>query len=152
MSMFHSCYLLFDHFQHTLTHEPNILGFYIILFFIALDFTSITSHILNWMLFFLWLSLFIFSGVISPLISRIILGTYWPRDFIFQYPIFLSFHTLHRVLKEIILQCFSIPFSSGPCFFRTLHHDLSILVTLQSMSHSFIELDKAEVLPCYQFD
>ena len=43
----HSCHLLFDHFQFTLIHGPNILGFYAILFFTASDFTSITSHIHN---------------------------------------------------------------------------------------------------------
>ena len=36
----HSCPLLFDHFQFTLIHRPNILGFYAILFFTALDFIS----------------------------------------------------------------------------------------------------------------
>ena len=39
------------------------------LLFLALDFTSITSHIHNWVLFLLWLHLSILSGVISPLIS-----------------------------------------------------------------------------------
>ena len=38
-----------------------------------------------------------------------------------------SFHTVHGVLKERILKWFAIPSSSGPCFVRTLHHDLSIL-------------------------
>ena len=33
-----------------------------------------------------------------------------------------------------------IPFFSGPCFVRTLHHDLSIL---SGMAHRFTELDKA---------
>ena len=35
--------------------------------------------------------LFILSGVISPLISSSILGTYQPGEFIFQYPVFLPF-------------------------------------------------------------
>ena len=43
-----------------------------------------------------------------------------------------------------VLKWFAIPFSSGPCFARTLHHDLS-WVALHSMAHSFIELDKAVV-------
>ena len=38
----------------------------------------------NWVLFLLWLCLFILSGVISPLFSRNLLDTYWPREFIFQ--------------------------------------------------------------------
>ena len=42
--------------------------------------------------FLLLLCLFIPSGVISPLISHRILGTYQPEEFIFQCPIFLPFH------------------------------------------------------------
>ena len=83
---------------------------------------SITSHIQNWALFLFWLHLFILSGVISPLISSSILGTYWPGEFIFQCPIFLPFHTVYGVLMVRILKWFAIPFSSGPCFVRTLHH------------------------------
>ena len=45
----------------------NIPGSYAILFFTASDFTSITKHIHNWVLFPLWLSLFIPSGAISLL-------------------------------------------------------------------------------------
>ena len=45
--------------------------------------------------FSLWLCLFIPSGVISPLTSSSILGTYHPGEFIFQCPIFLAFHTVH---------------------------------------------------------
>ena len=86
----------------------------IILLFTALDLASITSHIHNWVLFLLWLHPFIFSGVISPLISSSILGTYWPGEFLFQYPIILPFHTVHGVLKARILKWFAIPFSSGP--------------------------------------
>ena len=47
--------------------------------------------------------------------------------FISQCHIFLPFHMVHGVLKAGILKRFAIPFSSGPCFVRTLHHDLSIL-------------------------
>ena len=39
----------------------------------------------------------------------------------------LPFHTVHGVLKAKILKWFAIPFSSGPHFVRTLHHDPSIL-------------------------
>ena len=56
-----------------------------------------------------------------------ILGTYWPGELIFQYHIFLPFHTLHGVLAAGILEWFVSPSSSGPCFVRTLHYDLSIL-------------------------
>ena len=58
--------------------------------------SSITSHIHNWVLCLLWLHPFILSGVISPLISCSILGTYWSGKFLFQYPIILPFHTVHE--------------------------------------------------------
>ena len=54
-------------------------------------FTSITSHINDWAVFLLWLSLFILSGAISPPFSSSILGTYRPGEFIFQCHIFLPF-------------------------------------------------------------
>ena len=58
----------------------------------------------------------------------------------------MIFHTVHGVLKARILKWFAIPFSSGPRFVRTLHHDPSILGgSTQRGSHSFIELDKAVV-------
>ena len=103
----------FDHFQF-LIHGPNIPGSYATLFFTASDFTSITSHIHNWVFFSLWLCLFILSGVISPVISSSILGTYHPQEFVFQCLIFLLFHTVHGILKGRILMWFAIPFSSGP--------------------------------------
>ena len=48
------------------------------------------------------------------------------------------------MLKTRILEWFAIPFSSGPHFVRTLHHDPS-WVALHGMAHSFIELDKAVI-------
>ena len=86
--------------------------------FKASDLASITVHIHNWVLFLLWLHLFILSGVIFPLISSSILGTYRSGEFIFQCLIFLPFHTIHGVLKARILKQFAIPFSSGLCFFH----------------------------------
>ena len=100
---------------------------YTILLFTASHFASITSHIHNWVLFFLWLHLLILSGVISPLISSGILGTYQPGEFIFQCSIFLPFHTVHGVLKAKIIKWLAIPFSSGSHFIRILHHNQSIL-------------------------
>ena len=123
----------------------NIPGFYAILHCTASDFTSITSHIHNWMLFLLWFCLFILSGVISPVISSSILDTYRPGEFIFQCCTFLPFHTVHGVLKARILKWFAIPFSSGPCFVRTLYHDLSVLGGPTSLAYSFLELDKTVV-------
>ena len=38
-----------------------------------------------------------------------------------------AFRTVHGVLKARILKWFAIPFSSGPHFVRTLHHDSSVL-------------------------
>ena len=58
------------------------------------------------------------------------LVAYWasyPSGDIFQCHIILPFHTVHGVLKARILKQFAIPFSSGPCFIRTVHHDPSIL-------------------------
>ena len=120
MSMFTLANFLFDHFQFALIHGPDIPGSYAILLFTASDLASITSHIHNWLLFLLWLHPFILSGVVSPLISSSILGTYRPGEFLFQCPIFLPFQTLHGVLKVRILEWFAIPFSSGPHFVRSV--------------------------------
>ena len=121
----HSYHLLFDHFQFALIHGPNIPGSYAILLFTVSDLASITSHIHNWVLFLLSIHPFILSGVISPLISSSILGIHQPGEFPFQYPIILSFHTVHGVLKARIRKWFAI--SSGPHSVRPLHHDLSVL-------------------------
>ena len=51
------------------------------------------------------------------------------------------FHTVHGVLKARKLKWFAIPFSSGPHFVRTLHHDPSVL----RGAYGSIELDKAVV-------
>ena len=108
--------------------------------FTASEFTSITSHIHNWLLFLLWLSLFVLSGVISSLFSSSILGTYQSGEFIFQcstFWLFIPFMGFSRILKW-----FATPFFSGSCFARTLHHDPSILGGPTCMAHSFIELEK----------
>ena len=125
--------------------DPNIPGSYAIFFCTAPDFTSIPSHIHNWVLFSLWLHLFILSGVISPVFSSSILGTYQPGKFIFQYHIFLPFHTV---------QGLSMPeYWSGLPLPSPVDHVLSELstmthlswVTLHGMAHTFIELAKAVV-------
>ena len=72
--------------------------------------------------------LYLLSGVISPLISSSILGTYRPGEFLFQYPIILPFQTVHGVLKARILKWFAILFSSGPHSVHTVH----ILPTLST--------------------
>ena len=136
------CRLLFDHFQFTLIHRPNIPGSYAILFFTASDFTSITSHIHNWVLFLLWLYLFILSGVISPLISSIIVGTSQPREFIFQCPIFLPFIWFMGFSRQEY--GIDLPFSF---LVDSMLSELSTMthpswVAQHSMTHSFIELTR----------
>ena len=140
-----TCCLLFDHFQFALIHGPNIPGSYAMLLFTTLDLASITSHIHNWVLFFLGICLFIFSGVISLPISSSILGTYWPGEFIFQCPIFLVFHTVHGILKARYWS--GLPFPSPVDHVLTEHSTMTHLywVAPQVMAHSFIELDKAMV-------
>ena len=86
----------------------------------------ITSHIPSWVLFLLWLHPFILSGVISPLISSSILGTYRPGEFLFQCPIILPFHSVHGVLKARMLKWFAIPFP--------VDHILSDLSTMTRLS------------------
>ena len=75
----------------------------------------------------LWLHLFNLSGVISPLFSCSMLGTYQSGEFIFQCHIFFPFHTVYGVLKARILKWFAIPFSGGPHSVRPIYHDLSVL-------------------------
>jgi len=147
----HACHLLFDHFQFILIHGPKIPGSYAIFFFTALGFTFIPSHIHNWVLFWLWLCLFILCGVISPLISSSILGTYQPGEFIFQCPTFLLFHIVHGVFKARIMKWFAIPFSSEPHFVRTLHHDPSILGG-PTWPGSWFHWFRQGCGPCDQFD
>ena len=69
----------------------NLLWFisssYAILFFLALYFTLTTRHILHWVLFPLWLSLFLLSGAISPLFSCSMLSVaYWVELFLHSSP------------------------------------------------------------------
>ena len=85
------CSAFFTANSHTHTvHGPNIPGSYAILLFTASDLASITSHIHSWVLFLLWLHPFILSGIISPLISSSILGTYRPGEFLFQWTTFFQ--------------------------------------------------------------
>ena len=95
--------------------------------------------------FLLWLHLFIVSGVISPLISSSILGTYRPGEFIFQCLIFWGFSYCSWGSQG--------KYWSGLPFPSPGDHVLSELstmtcpswVTLHGMAHSFTELDKAVV-------
>ena len=70
------------------------------------------------------------SGAISncsPLFPSSIFHTFWPGG---SSSNLLSFHNLHCILVARILEWFAISSSSGPCFVRTLHYDLSILHSL----------------------
>ena len=110
-----------------------------------MDLTSITSHIHSWVLFLVWLHLFTLSGVVSPLFSSSILGTYPPGEFLFHCLIFLPFHTVCGVLKARILKSFAIPFSSGPHLSELSTMTNLSWVALHGMAHSFIKLEKAVV-------
>ena len=71
---------------------PNIPGSYAILFCTASDFTFITRHIHNWVLFSLWPNRYILSGAVSsfpPLFPRSILDTFRSGGLIFWCHIFL---------------------------------------------------------------
>ena len=76
---------------------------------------------------FVWPRLFILSGVISPLISSSILGTYQPMEFIFQCPILLPFLTVYGDLKARILKWLAIPFFGGACFVSRLKLRFSLV-------------------------
>ena len=135
----------FDQFQFTLTHGADIPDSYAILIFIALDFTSITSHIHNWVLFLLWFNLFILSGAISPLFSSSI----WAPTELGSS----SFSVLSFYLFILFTGFSRQEYWSGLPFPSLVDHILSELstmnhlswVALRDMAHSFIELDKAMV-------
>ena len=134
--------ILFDHFQFTLIHGPNIPGSYAILLFIALDLAFITSHIHNWVLFLLWLHLFILSGVISPRISTSILDTYWPGEFIFQCLYFCLFIWFMGFSRQEYWSVLPFPFPVDHILSELSTMTRPSWVALHGMVHSFIELDK----------
>ena len=85
------------------------------------------------------------SGVSSPLISSSMPDTYQPWEFIFQCPIFLSFHLLMGFSRQEYWS--GLPFHSPVGLILS---ELSTVthpswVVLRGMAHSFIELDKAVV-------
>ena len=133
----------FDHFQFALIHGPDIPGSYAILLFTASNLASILSPIHNWVLFVLWLHPFILSGVISPLISSSILGTYQREEFIIIY----------FCLSILFMRFSRQEYWSGLPFPSPMRHIFSELSTMTrlswvapySMLHSLTELDKAVV-------
>ena len=88
----HSCHLLFDHFQFALIHGPDIPVSYAILFFTALDFTFITNHIPNWVLFSLgsissfFLELFLYSSPIGHIGHLLTWGVHLSVSYLFTFP------------------------------------------------------------------
>ena len=93
----------------------------------ASDFTFATRHTHHRASLLLWLSLFILSGAISLLFLSSILDTVQPVRLTVQCHVFSPFHTVCGVLKAGMLEWFATPFSSGPRFVRTLHHDPSVV-------------------------
>ena len=123
--------------------DMNLIpGSYALLLFTASDFTSITSHIHNRVLFLLWLHLFILSGVISPLIS----SSNWALTDLGSS----SFSVLSFCLFILFMGFSRQEYWSGLPFPSPVDHVLSELstmthpswVALHGMAHSFIVLDK----------
>ena len=118
----------------------------IALYSIGLSFHHQSHH--SWVLFLLWLPLFILFAVISPLISRSILCTYRPVEFISS-----SFSVLYFSFFMLFLVFSRQEYWSGLPILSPVDHILSEFstvthlswVALQGMSHSFIELDKGMV-------
>ena len=108
------------------------------------DFTSITSHIYNWV-FLLWLCLFILSRVISPLFSSSILGTYQPGEFIFQCLYFCLFILFMGFSRQEYLSGLPFPSPVVDVFSELSTTNRLSWVALHGMAHHFIELDKAVV-------
>ena len=105
---------------------------YVILFIIILDSAFTIRHIHRWVLFPLWPSHFVLSGAISNcslLFHSSILDTFQSLGLIFQCHIFLPLYSVHGVLLARILEQFAISSSSESHFVRTLHNDLSVLVS-----------------------
>ena len=125
MSMF-ALVILFDHFQFALIHGPNIQvpmkhcpSFYQTLN--PSPDTSTTRCCLH----FVSISSFFLELLHSSAVA------YWaPTDLgssSFTVTSFFPFHTVYGVLKARILPWFDIPFSRGPHFVRTFHHDTTVL-------------------------
>ena len=112
--------------------NSNIRGSCAILLFTSSDFTSITSHIHRWVLFLLWLCLFILSGVISPLISSSILGTYWSGS--------SSFRVLSFCLFTLFMGFSRQEYWSGLPFPSPVDHILSELPYPKPFKKQFLPL------------
>ena len=84
------------------------------------------------------------SGVISPLVSSSVLGTYWPGEFVFQYPIILPFILFMGFLrKNTEVVCHSL--FQWTTFCQTSPPLPTHLGWPHTAWLSFIELEKAVV-------
>ena len=123
-------------------HGPNIPGSYAILLFTASDLASITSHVHSWVLFLLWLHPFILSGVISPLISSSILGT-WGVPLSVSYHFAFSYCSWGSQGKNTEVVCHAL--LQWTTFCETSPAWPARLGCPHRAWLSFIELDKAVV-------
>ena len=145
MSMF-THHLLFDHFQFALIHRPNIPGSYAILPFTVSDFTSITSHLPNWVSFFCFGSV---SSCCLELFLHCSPVAYWTPTDLWSS----SFSVLSFCLFILFMGFSKQEYWSDLPFLSPVDHVLSELSTMtrpswvavHGMVHSFIELDKAVV-------
>ena len=145
MSMFLLAISCLTTWQFTLIHESNIPGSYAVLLFTALDFTSITSLIHNWVFFCF--------GSVSSFVLELFLHSssvaFWgPTDLGSS-----SFSVLYFCLFILFMGFLRQEYWSGLPFPSPVDHVLSELSTMtrpfwvapHGMAHSFIELDKAVV-------
>ena len=162
--MFHSCHLLFDHFQFTLIHGPWITGSHAVSLFIASNFTSITSHpsvqfssvqfscsAVSDSLRPRELQQCFYFGSISSFFLQLVLHwspvVYWAPT----VRVSSSFSVLSFCLFIPFMEFSKQEYWRGLPFPSPLDHVLSDLstmtcpfwVVLRSMAHCFIELDKA---------
>ena len=131
--MFTLYYLLFDHFQFTLIHGPNIPGFYAVLFFTTLDFHHQTHpHIHKWASFLVSFRLFIPSVAIFSAILQYYTGHLLTWGVYLSVSYLLPFHTIHGVLKIIMLKYFAILFYSSRCLGLLLIISSKLLLKFKS--------------------
>ena len=133
--------MLFDHFQLTLIHGPNIPS-YAMLFFTALDLTFTTRHIHTG-------CCFCFSSVYSFFLELFLCSSpaaYWtPINLGGGGGVHLSVLYLfasscvHGILKARILKWFAIPFSMDHILSEFSTMTRPSWVALHGMAYSFIE-------------
>ena len=123
-------------------HEPNIPGSYAILLFTTMDFTSISSHIHNWVLF----SLSSASSFLLKLFLSYSPVAYWaPTNLGSSSFSVISFCLFTLFMRFLGQECWSgLPFPSPVDYvlseLSTMTH--TSWVAQPGMAHNFIELDK----------